>query len=274
MGDVLEVDEIEEFVLDDGAAEGHTIGSGTLRVTVTELETGNIVAAHELIPVIHIGRALDGVGTGLGDGVDTTADEVGLADVIRRDDDLHFLDGVKRNGVAAAGEVAGETEVVVEVTAVDGEVGSTVVRTHEGHAVSAVRREPGHIGEAAADGRKGNDLAVVDIGSRTCLLGGELGRCSGDDDGLGKHLGIVRHLGVERIGLTQKEGDISVGNRLVTKAADLDRVRTARTHTVDGETAFGIRHGIVLRTGRIVNGDHGGADDGFAGSVRDLSVKR
>ena len=80
MGDVLEVDEIEEFVLDDGAAEGHTIGSGTLRVTVTELKTGNIVAAHELIPVIHIGRALDGVGTGLGDGVDTTADEVGLAD--------------------------------------------------------------------------------------------------------------------------------------------------------------------------------------------------
>ena len=212
MGDVLEVDEVEELVLDDGAAEGHTIGSGTLRVTFTELESGNVVSAHEFVPVIDIGRTLDGVGTGLGDGVDTTADEVGLADVVRRDDDLHFLDGIQGDGVAAAREVSGKTEVVVEVTTVDGEVRGTVIGTHEGHAVSSVRREPGHIGEVTADSRKGNDLAVVDIGCRTCLLGGELGRCRGDDDGFGKHLGIVRHLGVECIGLTKEEGDVSIGN--------------------------------------------------------------
>ena len=82
---------------------------------------------HELVVVIDIGRSLDGVGTGLGDGVDTTADEVGLADIIRSDDDLHFLDGIDGDRASATRKVVGKTEVVVEVGTIDGEVGVTSV---------------------------------------------------------------------------------------------------------------------------------------------------
>ena len=137
---VLEVCEEEEFVLHDRSAEGEAVGG----VAVLVAGTGDSLAlygvtAHILVAVVDVGAALEGVSTGLGDGVHATSDEVGLTYVIRRNHNLELLDGVDGDRAASARKVGGKTEVVVEVSAVHGEVCGTSVSSGEAHSVSAVR---------------------------------------------------------------------------------------------------------------------------------------
>ncbi len=77
--------------------------------------------------MIYIGGSLEGVGSGLRDGVDTSSDEVGLAHVKRRNDNLNLLDGIDGDRAAAAREAGRKAEVVVEIGSVDSEVGGTSV---------------------------------------------------------------------------------------------------------------------------------------------------
>ena len=93
--DLLEVGKEEQPVLDDRAAQGEAIGCLTVLVaSTTELLSTHGIALHVLVLVIDVGRALEGVRTRLGDGIDTTAHEVSLTNVIRRNDYLELLDGI------------------------------------------------------------------------------------------------------------------------------------------------------------------------------------
>ena len=272
---LLEVGEEEELVLDDRAAQGEAVGGVAVPVAgAADLLAVHGVAAEVLVAVIDVGRALEGVGTGLGDGVDAAADEVGLADIIRGDHHLHLLDGVDGDRVAAAGQAVGQAEVVVEVGAVHGEVGGTTVSSGESHAVAAVRGKAGHVGDAAADRRQGRDLAAVDVGGSAGLLGCKLGGGFGDDNGLAQHLGVIGKGRVERVGFRELEGDVRVGHGVVAQAADFNGVRAAGTHTVDEETALGVGHSIVLRAGGRVDCHDGGAGDGLSLLVGHLAVQR
>ena len=85
-----------------------------------------------------VGTATELVGTTLGNGVNTTTDEVGLTNIVGRDHNLHLLDSLDADGVATTGQVVAQTEVVVEVGTVNGEVGSTAIGTGKTHAVTAV----------------------------------------------------------------------------------------------------------------------------------------
>ena len=273
--DVFGVDEEEELVLDDRAAKGEAIG----RVAVDGAGAGDLLTVHGvtvqvLVAVVDVGRAAEGVGTGLGDGVDAAADEVGLTDIVRGDHHLHLLDGVDGDRVAATGQAVVQTEVVVEVGTVHGEVGRTAVSTGEGHPVAAVRREAGHIGDVAGHGRQGGDLVAVDVGRGTGLLGGELGSSVGDHDRLAEHLTVVGKFDVEGIGLGELEGDIRVSHVLEAQAADLDGVRATGTHTIDGVTAFGIGHSVVLRTGGRVDRDDCRTGNRLPALVGHAAVKR
>ena len=102
---VLAAQEEEELVLDDRAADGETeslgelllvLGPFAIRIEILHLF---LVAGrrtdHILVGVIGIDRTLDRVRTGLGDGVDGTARETGLAHVERGDDNLDFFDGIQ-----------------------------------------------------------------------------------------------------------------------------------------------------------------------------------
>ena len=80
---------------------------------------------HVLILVIYICRSLYGVGSGLGNRVDTTADEIRLTDIKRRHDNLNLLDGIKRNRISTTGKRSTETKVVVHIGTVNGEVRGT-----------------------------------------------------------------------------------------------------------------------------------------------------
>ena len=91
----LEVYEEEEFVLDDRAAESETVSGVAVAVAgCSDCLAGNHVTAHVLVAVVDVGASFEGVGTRLCDGVDCTSDEVGLANVIRRNHDLHLFDGI------------------------------------------------------------------------------------------------------------------------------------------------------------------------------------
>ena len=89
--------------------------------------TVDAVTAHVLVAVIGIGSTSECVRTTLGDGIDAAADEVRLAYVERGDNYLHFFDGIHRDGISATGKVGTQSEVVVEVGTVDGEVRGTSV---------------------------------------------------------------------------------------------------------------------------------------------------
>ena len=93
------------------------------------------VTAQVLVTVVDVGRALEGVGTRLGDGVDTTTDEVGLTHIEGCNNHLYFLDGIKRDGVTTTRQLITQTEVIVEVGTVDGEVCRTTVTTSKAHAI-------------------------------------------------------------------------------------------------------------------------------------------
>ena len=136
---VLEAAEEEEFVLDDGAADSCAVNGAVVGSAGNILTAVNVLATELYVLVVHIAGALEGVGTGLGDGVDAAADEVGLTDIIGRNHNLNFLDGVHGDRHTAAGKGIAKAEVVVEVSTVNSEVGATAVAAAEAHAAATVR---------------------------------------------------------------------------------------------------------------------------------------
>ena len=267
--------EEEELVLHDGAAKSDTVGSGAILGTGTgNLLTVYGVTLHVLILMIDVGRTLEGVGTGLGDGVHATADEVGLAHIVRGNHNLEFLDGVDGDGVAAAREVGGQTEVVVEVCTVNGKVGKAAVGTGEAHAVTAVRGKAGDIRDAAAHRGQGGNLGAANIGDGTrTLLGGELGGGIGHHHRSLEEFGGLGNLGVQAEGFSQLEGDSRVSGLLITEAGEVHLVGTAGTHTLDGITTVGVGNCAIDSTGGLVHGHHGSANDRLAVLVHHATGK-
>ena len=153
---MLEIDEEEEFVPDDRAAEGETIDGAAVVGLDAEFLAVDAVAAEVLVSMVDVGRTLEVVRTGFCDGVDTAADEVGLTDVEGRHHNLHLVNCIERDRIAAAGKAGGESEVVVEVRAVDGEVGAAAVGTGEAHAVG-IRRQLDDVGDRTVHGRHGRN---------------------------------------------------------------------------------------------------------------------
>ena len=100
---VLTRNEVEEFVLDDRTAHCETVGLGELLLVLCAVL--DILARsgtdEVLVEEVGICRPLHGVGTGLGDGVDCSSGETGLAYVERSNYNLDFLDGVKGDRIGS-----------------------------------------------------------------------------------------------------------------------------------------------------------------------------
>ena len=104
--DHFTVHEEEQLVLDDRTTKGETVGSGLRLLTGTcNLLTLNSITLHVLILVVDVGTSLEGVRTRLGNGVHTTTNEVGLTNIIRRNHNLKFLNGIDRNRVSTTRQV-------------------------------------------------------------------------------------------------------------------------------------------------------------------------
>ena len=70
---------------------------------------------------------------------------------------MDFFKSIHGDRSATAREFAAQTEVVVEVGAINGEVGGTTVATGKAHAIG-IRRHLDHIGDAAVDGGQRSDF--------------------------------------------------------------------------------------------------------------------
>ena len=159
------VDEEEQLVLNDWTAESETIGGAAVGVTCTvDGQFVDSIAAQVFVAVVDVGTAFEGVCSRFGDGIHAAADEVCLAHIKGRDYHLQFVDGINRDGVAAAGKFRTQAEVVVEVGAVNGEIGRSAVRSGKEHAVATIGRQARYIGDAAAHGGQVHNLTVVDVG--------------------------------------------------------------------------------------------------------------
>ena len=172
-----------------------------------------------LILVIDISRSLELVGSGLCNGVDTAADEVGLTHIIRRNHNLDFVDCIQRDRISSSGKTVGKTEVVVEVSAVNREVGATSVHSGETHSATSVRRKLCHIGDAPVDRRHCKNVLVGNVGRCSCLfLSCELGCRGGDDHYLIEKLGRFLDFRIEVVCFSKLKGDVIVDNTLVAEA--------------------------------------------------------
>ena len=214
---------------------------------------------HVLVVVVDVGRSLEGVRTGLGHGVDTTADEVGLAHVERSHHNLHLVDGIHRDRRTATGQAGRKSEVVVQVGTVQREVGGAAVTSGKAHAVG-VGREAHDVRNAAAHGRQGRQLCVRDVGRRTGLFGGKLG--TGTRHNYLAQLGdVFRHSDIEVVGFTQLEGDVLDNPVGKSDIGNFHFVRSAHTHTLDGPPAVHVGHSVVRRSRRFVNNPYEGTDN-------------
>ena len=222
--------------------------------------------------IVSVNGALEGVGTGLGDGVDTTAHEVGLTDIVRSNNQLDFLDSIQGDGGATAGEVGGKAEVVVQVGTVHGEVGATAIGTGEAHA-GGIGAQFGKGADAAVAVGQGHHFLVAHVHGSTGLGGGEAGSGSSYHNGLHEGLSVFIEVTVQDIVLTQGELDVGELNGLVTQAGYLYDIGTAGTHTLNGITTVIVGYGAVSGTGGKVSGKHGGANHGLTLFVGNLTAK-
>ena len=268
----FEVHEEEELVLHDGTAQGEAVDQVGFGLAVSEILAPQLVAAEILVGVIGVSGALEGVGTGLGDGVDAAAHEVGLTHVIGGHNELDLLDGIEGDRGAAAREGIGQTEVVIQVRTIHGEVRGTAVGTGEAHA-GGIGAELGEGGKGAAGVRQVHHLVVGDVGAGAGLGGGEAGGRGGHDDGLVQGHGVVIQVTVQDVVLTEGELDVRELDGLVTQAGNLDGVGTAGTHALDSIEAFAIGHGTVGGTGGEMGRHDGGSDDGFTLAVHDAATE-
>ena len=100
--------------------------------------------------------------------VDAGADEVALANVVRRHADLHLLDRFERNrrNVGSIARLRAEAERVVEIRAVDRDVVHPVVRAGEAARPAVLRRQARHVVDAAGDRRQRRELFAEHGGGR------------------------------------------------------------------------------------------------------------
>ena len=254
------VDKEEELVLPDRATQGEAVGSHLILFTgSSKLNAVNSVTAHVLVAVEDVGTAAEGVGTTLGNGVNTTADEVGLANVVGRDHHLHLLDSLDRDGVTTTRQVVTQTEVVVEVCTIDREVSQTTVGTSKAHAITTEGRQTGNVGQAAGNGRQVGNLGAVDVGCSTGLLGTEL-RGLGGYNHLTQGVGVNTHVNIQVIGLGQLKGYILNFAGLITDVAHRHGVGATGTHTLDRVAAVHVGHGVVLSARGRVQGSNRSTD--------------
>ena len=285
---IFTAQEEEQLVLDDRAADGETEGLGELLLILGALAVGIEVldlllvargrADQFLVGVVRVGGTFDGIGTGLGDGVDRTAREAGLAHVERCHDDLDFFDGVQGDrvgvGLAAVGTGTGQAEGIIGHGAVDLEGIVAVVGTGERDAAALVHRRLrsvlDHVVDTAVDGRHRLDHALAEGGAGAGDAGIE-GFLRHDRHGVQFVGGL--ELGVEFIGFTEFQGDVLVTEGAHAEEGDFHGVGTAGTHALDGIAAVIVGDGGVLGAGRGVHGDDGGTGQRLTAVFRDATAK-
>src|SRR5262249_42536473 len=160
--------EVERVVLRDWAADAE---AGLLVAELADLDVGRIRRRRRgdprdrpdqaLVAAEDVAGAADRIRAAPGHDVHAAAREAALADVIRRNDDLDFLDRVQadrlRAGLAARRAGVGETEQVVVDRPVDLHAVVTVVTARDRHRLVAAaperrrvdeRRRAGEVGDA------------------------------------------------------------------------------------------------------------------------------
>ena len=165
----LEVGEDEEFVLDDRGADAESEGV-VAHLAQRQLAAVVLVALKLVALGIEVGRNLQFVGSRLGDGVDGAAREAALTYVEGGYRNRYLLQCVERDGRTACGEVAADTEHVVERGTVDRHIRLTVVTAADGQSRrgrGGLRRELHDVVHAAVHRRHQFDLVVGDAGDGT-----------------------------------------------------------------------------------------------------------
>ena len=202
-----------------------------------------------------VSTATELVGTALGNGIHATTNEVGLTNVIGRNYHLQLLDSLDTDGVTTTRKFIAQTEVIVEVGTINGEVGGTAVGTGKAHTITAVRRQTGNVGQAAGYRGQVGDLGAVDVGGSTGFLSPELGG-SGSNNYLAEGVSINTQIKVKIGGLGQLQGHAFNAAGLVADVGHANGVRATGTHTLDGVTALHVGHGVVLGArGRVQSSD-------------------
>ena len=271
--------EEEEFVLDDGTADGHTGLIGLLiGILVTLVAIGLGVTADEVLGIaITIDAAMELIGTGLGDSVDGTTGETALTHIEGSDAHLDLLDGFHGNrlstGLSTVGTVVRQTEHVIVHGTIDLEAVVLVGSTGEGHTTVLVRTDEridtGHIGDTTGNGRHlfdgttGNRLGSASFGSIKCTLGHNHSLFESQRSLFqnGSHIGR----------LTQIKGDVGNLGVFIAHQAHGNHIGATGTHTLDSIAALTTGNGVIGGSRRNMNRDDNSTGNNLALGVGNLT---
>ena len=267
----LAVDEEEELVLHDRAAQAHTV------LTIGELRHLTDIVAHAVALQlgtlgIHIGRSVPLVGTRLGHRVDTAAREAAVAHVVGSDHHLHLLDRFERDGLRTLGaQRRRQAERVVERRTVDGHVVETIRRTGEILTARHGRQFDEFIERTARRRQFLHHFERHDL-LRARAVGIEDRIGLAYDHHFADRLRVFAQHEVQRSLLADGQIDSLDLFRIAADKADLHIVRTSHTHTAQVELAVACRCRSILRTRRRMHGDDRRTDDRLAVGVGDATA--
>ena len=233
----LEAAKREQLVLQDRPAGPHARVGG-FEVTGVEREAFGFGADERLVAETVIDAGRQPVAAAARHGVDAGADEVALAHVVGCHADLHLLDRLERDR-RDAGAIAGltaQSERVVEVGPIDGDVVHPVVLTGERAAPAVLWRQARDVVDAARDGRQHFEL----VARHRCRRAGSRRaehrtRFTRDGNGLGNTRQRQREGHVLHDAERERNRILHLG--LESGQRSGDRVRPADPHAVDRETS-------------------------------------
>nr|GEU28080.1 hypothetical protein [Tanacetum cinerariifolium] len=271
----------EQLVLDQRQADSGAF-RGFLERGWCEIGVGRIVVtiAGQLVITEHvIDIAFDGVGAGLGDGIDVTAGIALLGNVVVGHVDLHRLDRFDRNRLLGGrAAVRFQAERIVDGHAVDGQ--RVVARVLAGHGnFAAVLVGLGHarvgagvVLQVTVDRTLDRQFGRADAGARTHGGARELVRTAGSaGNGHGLHLGAEGR--VHGGGFRQLDEHVVAFFRDAI-LGDRDRVRTACAQAALDVTAFGVGDDVGRRARLGVNDGHGRTGGRLAVARRNAATNR
>ena len=270
----VDIGEVEGSVPDDAPAQA---GAELVAREVGDRRARRAVADQRLGASEVVAGSAHLVGAAARDGVDAAAGEHALPDVIGRDDELQFLDGVEADRLAlrlaARGTRGREPEDVVVDRAVDLHVVIAVVLPRHADAVRVgvernrreVRRHAGKVEQAAADRRQGLDGLARNVGSRAGARRIDDRGLGGDGDGLRDRRQDELEVHLPLLA----ERDLDVADLALAEAAQArgHLVGAADAHVEQVEAAFTVGRGLVDSPRGLVDGL-----DGDAGQHRALLI--
>ena len=255
---ILKIQEIKQLILNNSATD-ITADSGVVLLTkrIFYITTSSIITSvHIFICVICPEICFYLVCALFSNSINTTTSKSTLANIIRRNYDLNFLNSIHRNRICRCLTTictrSSKTKNIVLNSSIYLETVILIIRTCKRHTTKLILVSHRHILYNIINVSINCCCAFNCIHIKVMRSSSLLPLTLTGNNNFSKILRSISHRTIQLISVTKLKIDISTLRCLITHIRNSHRVRTARSHTLNGITAIQISHCVVLSSRRIV----------------------